>query len=320
MGEKIEDVSSAAIGLLRSACNRVVLACYLLLWSKLHKFRMWLTKVSRWALAASLFTFAVEFFCESFGASAVVDTLKVVQSHRNPLLLLIALAMALVLWHEFDESRKPEYEFRLIGLLHNLMAARCERRPTSDLIWRALQTVHYAFEFASVAHISIHTLQNEELVILPENIFPKESSNSYQIKLKPKDGVAGRVFDDTCPRYVPRLSLFGKLFPHGIKFRYSETMDGRIRRFKFIDEKPEENAFVAVPGEQLPFKSFLSVPIRKADGSCLGVLNIDFLKTNPLDSNGIATAVAFAFIFGDIMSTTTVTVQPSSEMEKGAPV
>jgi hypothetical protein len=230
----------------------------------------------------------------------------------------VALAMALVLWHEFDESRKPEYEFRLIGLLHNLMAARCERRPTAELILRSLQAVHYAFEYAKVAHVSICTLQNEELVILPEHIFPTEMCGTYQIKLKPRDGVAGKVFDDTCPRYVPRLHLFGNLFPHGIKFRYSETLNGRVRRFKFTDERPEENVFVAIQGEQLPFRSFLSVPIRKADGSCLGVLNIDFLKTNPIDSNGIATAVAFAFIFGDIMGAPTVNVQPPYELEKGA--
>lgn len=185
-----------------------------------------------------------------------------------------------------------------------------ESRPYKSedaAIERALRQFHAIFAPFGLVHVSIFRIDGEYLKIHGHEVYPSEADRGYFEPLRPGQGVAGLVYVDMNPRYVPRLffpwnrsSALSAFFPHSMKFEIATDDDGTVTLVN-----PNMDLYVFEPPQQgtLRYKAFLSVPLKCAQGSkttdCLGVLNFDFDRTDPLTKMDIKSAVFLGALLGD---------------------
>jgi hypothetical protein len=179
---------------------------------------------------------------------------------------------------------------------------------------------HDVFDRHSVCHVSLWQTSGDALEIASDHVYPPETDPSYFPKLPINDGVAGLVFTDSQPRYVPRLfaPINGKrqipfvssFFGHAMKFEIRQSDGGRL---EVVNPKMDLNAFKSgAPNERFTFKSFVSVPVVPVGAkNPIGVLNFDFDATDPLSTVDVKTAVFLALLLGDELQRLHADVTPS---------
>lgn len=247
----------------------------------------------------------------------ILNNFSPVRNYVLPALFVIAVLY--LFWHHYSEIKKPGYEFAFLSQLNRFMRDREANENEQKLIPAALKVFHKVFEKSHIKRCSIYTVSKEGLVIPDTYIYP-ENAKGYQISLQVGEGVAGLVFKDALPRYVPRLFFpFTRLrsllpsvpFPHAVKFE--EQVNGDT--LELINEDLDFNAFKNAYKAEPLFRSFVSVPLKPIGVSqCVGVLNFDFSRVDALDKSGIA----MAFVLGKILADEVNRLRNRQPIEKSA--
>ncbi|HXQ35441.1 MAG TPA: hypothetical protein VN843_15595, partial [Anaerolineales bacterium] len=235
-------------------------------------------------------------------------------SSHNIFRLLFVGAVAYLIWHHVSERWKVGYEYRFVKQVNSFMLSSSSYHNEEDLVRAALPKFLVVFKESRVVRCSIFKVdgEGEKLFIPNSHISPSINDNSYEVRLKPGEGVAGTVFAETRPLYVPRLFFpFAKrwrwtpsmYFPHAVGFDFLET-DGEL---ELVNDQLKLKVFV-LTAPKPPFRATLSVPlISRTNQACLGVLNFDFAKHDPLDRSEIAMASILGLLLGDEMARLSLT-------------
>jgi hypothetical protein len=246
-------------------------------------------------------------------ASAKWSQSEFIKIQHRPVFEIIALAIliscvAILFFHHRKELRNRHSELVLAECVWQFMIRR-GFSSQDECISTAVRLFSEIYARFGIVHASVALPVNGELVINPKHVFPKENRRSFYQRLSLHDaasgsGVAGRVFYDGMPRYVPRLFYpfngfkrrFSLFFPHAIVFEITKTKG----RFELVNPKLDFDVFETSFGDPFVFKSFVSVPLRPIEhAASIGVLNLDFQTTDPLARNHIKTAVVLALILAD---------------------
>lgn len=221
----------------------------------------------------------------------------------------LATCVAILFFHHRKELRHRYAEVVLAESLWQFMIRR-QFTSRDECISAAIRFFSEIYASFGIAHVSVALPVGGELVISPKHVFPKENRPSFYQRLSLHDdvsgrGVAGLVFDDGKPRYVPRLFYpfngfkrrFSLFFPHALVFEIKKGSDGR---FDLVKPKLDYDVFRTSFGDPFMFKSFVSVPLRPTGHEqSMGVLNFDFSATDPLVRVHIKTMVVLAVILAD---------------------
>jgi hypothetical protein len=329
MEEAQPTTEKATVGqMCRYAVSFGVAAIYFFYWNWKTPIRNALRRSSLWVL--SLFTtfIVLEVASEFWHDQLLQWVVAMIHEYHKVGLCFFVAAVVLLFWHHRHERKKPEYEYRLLQRLYQTIEhSRKQPKPASDV----LEIIHSVFGRSRINHVSIHTPKSDgTLEILTANVFPPiKETNDYFVPLKSGCGVGGRVFVDQIPRYMPRLYFpnwrLGVRFGHAVQLAFREPKVGWLRKmvnpiwtrlFKaqkkthWLDLAPDGfNLDVyADSGKSLLFHSILCVPLKSmTTDRCLGVLNLDFASTDPLDKGDIAMAIIFGIVLGDIIDKQQVT-------------
>jgi hypothetical protein len=229
--------------------------------------------------------------------------LRLAKNYLLPALLVVAILY--LLWHHYTESRKPGYEFGFLSQLNRFVRQRTDYRNEQTLIPMALKLFHRVFEGSHIDYCSVYVFSEGSLLIPDHYVYPRPTDNDYTITLKVGEGVAGRVYTDAMPRYMPRLKypfatsrkfLPTFPFPHAIKFEPQLVGDG----LELVDDDLDFFSFKDGVEKRHGYLSFVSVPLKAVDAKeCFGVLNFDFSKIDALDKAGITMASIFGLVLAD---------------------
>lgn len=220
-----------------------------------------------------------------------------------------------LVWHDFSETRKPGYEYKFVKQVNQFMRKRPDNDSEEALVHSALPLFLKIFEKSKAVRCSMFK-PNGDCLFIPESyIHPRVTDDSYTLRLNVGEGVAGLVFQERKPLYVPRLYFpFSKrwdwtpsiFFPHAVGFDTHEE-NGSL---EMVNDSLQTKAFKKTATRH-PFRSTISVPVKSfASGSCYGVLNLDFDKNDPLDRSEIAMASILGLLLGDEMARIGSTAKP----------
>ena len=267
------------------------------------------------SLSTTLLT--AEVLAESFGSKRVQQFVEYL-SH-NPIVRWVSigvfvLAVGYLAVHHYKEAKKPNYEYTFVKRLCDFLEGSRGNRNEPARIKGALEIFHSVFRRAGVTHVSIHRLNGNILEINPDDVFPPETNASFFVPLATGEGVAGLVYEDLKPRYVPRVFIpdmrkrwpqrMRLFFPHAVKMAFEEeAIVGQFfKPLEIVDSDLDRKVF-KLREKSIPFRSFLSVPLKcSGEHSCFGILNFDFIRADPLDKADIAMAVIFGRLLGDEMA------------------
>jgi hypothetical protein len=232
---------------------------------------------------------------------------------------LVALAIYLAL-HNVEEARKPGYEYHFARAINSFLLDSRTAHSTAQKIpvLKALEVCHFVFKHTGIQHVSLHLPVGSGLVIQPEHVFPADS-NFSSAPLQPGEGLAGEVFGDAALhiQYLPRMFFpfnfryGGWLFPHTAKMAFASVAikNSTLRLWEVGNEEISPNTFKRIGTDPIIYRSLLSVPVVSVVGKQLmGVLNLDFGKTDPLDKRGIEMALVFALLLGGEIQSGTITL------------
>src|SRR5262249_2615692 len=120
--------------------------------------------------------------------------------------LIFIISVIYLIIHHVEEAKKPLYESLFTTNLLSFLHRRSPNTIDKDSrIKTSLEVFYKTFKNFGCLHASIYTAEGDSLIIKSNHVFPEEKNPSYFQILKFGQGVAGRVFEDTKPRYVPRL-------------------------------------------------------------------------------------------------------------------
>jgi hypothetical protein len=250
----------------------------------------------------------LEVLSEAYGGHRIQTFMALAAEHKSLNFILFTVAVVLLAIHHIVESRKPEYEYKFIRRVHTLL------RSSSSTEADILALLHSVFEKVGIKRISIYRLSTSGVLrINDDDVYPGTFESGerelFFIDLAPGEGVAGRVFNDQQIRYLPRTFLPSRRFlpkisfPHAIKIGYElrEVVGKPFKELHLVDEEIESKCFKA-PNGLPPFRSFLSVPLQTDENKCLGVLNFDFHRSNPLTKIDVAMAAVFGILLADVVA------------------
>jgi hypothetical protein len=247
-------------------------------------------------------------------------------------LVMFLVAAVLLFWHHHHETKKPEYEYKFVRRLYELI--ECSRlRGTPATIAEVLQILHSVFVRTGIEHVSIHLANESGVLRIPsDHVFPAGPPAHFFVECQKGEGIAGKVYADKKPRYMPRLffpnwTVRGCIpFRHCVVLAIRDPKQGRFRQMrnkiaaKFgKTPKPLESDLVPDgfdlqvfkdnrKGQRALFRSLLSVPLLSMiDGKCTGVLSFDFDGTDPLDKAAISMAMILGAVAADVIVNKTVT-------------
>ena len=165
-----------------------------------------------------------------------------------------------------------------------------------------LEIFHGVFKKCGVKHVSLYRLKDGILKIDRAEVYPPEPDDAFYVDLSPGEGVAGRVFADLKTRYMPRMTIGGRLFPHAVVFEWQTIPEGCDPHptFEISDLDFEMDVYKPPESYKVPYRSFLSVPLKSTrKNGCEGVLNVDFDKKDSLDKRGVVMAMVIGLILAD---------------------
>jgi len=248
--------------------------------------------------------------------------------------LLFLLAAGYTVFHNLEELKKPGHEYRFVKLLRRIMHHSHGAGGISTLSGAEMLNICYqAFKHSGISHVCISSKENNELVVRNGHVFPEDEwlKEYYALRLKEKEGIAGRVWDDNKIWYVPRLfwptgnrairlplcvsefHLKTMPFPHAVKFKFEYDDEVDLEKdstgSQLVEEDPEygcvdmNHPFGKPTGVNLPFRAFLSVPLNTRNAK-MGVLNIDFSRVDSLGKPEIEMALIFACAIAEELEAT----------------
>jgi hypothetical protein len=244
-----------------------------------------------------------------FGAEILrTDRVRVLFSLLDPnpgikaLLELIYVAAAgYGVYYHLSEARKPAYEFTFTQVICDLFESQrmSQRRELSELLGHCYKV----FERAGILHasISLPNIEGNRVILRTDlkHVYPSANHASFLLPLEVGASVGGRVIDDSCPRYVPRLYFpFGKprryfrtwRFLHAVKYKYLVTPE---REFKLTEQDLDLDC---VAGDSFAFSSLLCVPLHvSGERKARAVLNLYFSRVDPLGKPDILMATALGY-------------------------
>jgi len=290
---------------LRKLSRYLPIAGYFYYWERKKGLRHLLRMVALSVLSVSVLALAAEVGAELLGGhriSAILAGLK----NGWPLKTLFGLSVVVILFHHRAEMSHRESDYVLGEKVWEFSAGRAYL-TSKAAIAAALPSFFRVFRRSGIRHVSIFREVSAELLIDRGDVYPDEDDPSYFVRLGKGEGVAGLVHGDMLARYVPRLFFpvnrrapFSFFFPHAMKFEIAR-IDGALDLVN-----PEMDLYIFKAGEKnrIPYKAFLSVPLKclsPQDNSqrCLGVLNFDFARTDPLGLAEIKTAVFLGQLLAD---------------------
>lgn len=282
----------------------IPIATYFVYWDRKQKIRRFFQVTALWILSVSLLRLVAEAAAEFGGptvGAALTKLLALERPYQVAVSCVFAAAVTYLLFHQFAERKHAVSEYVLAEKVWAFMERRAVEGSTTEVVEHALHDFVDVFARFGIMHVSVFREHGGTLTIRKDEVFPREEDESYYVSLPVKEGVAGRVFDDLRPRYVPRLRfpVVPISFPHATIFEVSQN-NGEL---EMTNPRIDVNAFQH-PGADPQFKSFLSVPLRclprhAGDLGCVGVLNFDFDRTDPLDRSDIKAAVFLGRLLGE---------------------
>lgn len=219
--------------------------------------------------------------------------------------VLFVLAILYLLWHHYTESKKPGYEFGFVTQLNRFVSDHDKDLREENLIPHALKLFHRVFESYHIVYCSVYTFSDGKLIIPPPYVYPKSNGTDYSMTLNVGEGVAGRVYSDAMPRYMPRLNYpftTPRKFPPTMSFPHAVKFEPHLRGedLELVDEDLDIFSFKEQAEGRHGYLSFVSVPLKCVETQkCYGVLNFDFRKNDPLDKAGITMASVLGLMLGE---------------------
>jgi hypothetical protein len=325
---------------------QLVIAPYFKCWSYKTRVRLWLRYTALAAVTLSTALLVIEVALELTGherlllslkqfETRMVATLEQLRAARPSLFahlpgsaylvtavvlaILVALAIYLAL-HNIEEARKPGYEYHFARAINSfLLECRAAHGAGQSIpVLKALEVCHFVFKHTGIQHVSLHLPVGGSLVIRPEHVCPPDP-NFSSAPLQLGEGLAGQVFGDADLhiQYLPRMFFplnfrrGGWLFPHTAKMLFASVAirNSNVRLWEVGNEEISPNTFKRIGAEPISYRSLLSVPVVSVvDKQLVGVLNLDFGRTDPLDKRGIEMALVFALLLGGEIRTRGITL------------
>jgi hypothetical protein len=199
------------------------------------------------------------------------------------------------------ELRKREREkyalaFRLGRLYEYNQSIKAQGKGV--VLRDVLEHVHGIFEPLQIAHVALHRKKGGRISIEGNEVFPPTDHPDFLIQLDEGKGVAGRVFQDSVTRYVPRMYLPsrrrfmpGIFLPHALTLQFEDVEDASGSEPALLSVDIDLYVIETPQNGQFLFRSFLSVPVKGgANGACIAVLSLDFNDCNSLKKADIALA------------------------------
>ena len=294
-------------GLAKAAANFLAFAplflYFFVYWNLKTKSRQLLHVGALSFLSLSILLLAFEVGLEIVGKDLLVSLI-----HRYPgaeflLIAGFALSIFIVLGHHQRERRQARIEHSLAETIWLFLEERGPRGE-NEFVEFSLQLIKNSFDRHKAKHASLWQQCGQEILILPGFVQPPVTGG-YLTRLESGQGVAGLVLADQVVRYVPRMFLpfnYGFLrriswrFPHAVKFDIVRASKGYLD-IRWAKVNVDAVRFPRDLSER--FRSFVAVPLRTANGACIGVLCIDFDKTDPLGRADIKMASAFGLMMAE---------------------
>lgn len=298
------DPGAYFLGLLRTVVKFTPLFIYFFLyWNFKARIRRVLHIGALSFLSISLVILALEVLLELVGRDLLADLFHGFPNQRPLLLAGFVLSTLVVLAHHQRESRHTRQEYLLAEKLWSFLENR-DSKDEAAFVAFALRTVKDSFDRHKALHACVWQKQGNEFRIQDCWTPPEPGDAGYITTLPLGEGIVGLVAADQLARYVPRLHFpfngramrrYAWRFPHALKFEVVRSSAG------YVDiAKPKVNVNGVMLGGTPPsFLSFIAVPIRATGGVCLGVLCIDFARTDPLGLQDIKMASVFGVIVGE---------------------
>lgn len=254
-------------------------------------------------LSISLLLFLLEVVMEFAGRPAIEHVNRELPALKPYLVGLFVLSGLIVIAHHVAETRHTKTGFSLSEMLWRFFN-QSEANSESALLSGALPLIQGAFTKLGAQRVCVWTPAGEQLVVADGHWHPKGNDDLLR-ELMLGTGIAGLVYDDRLPRYVPRLTFpfnspglrwMSWNFRHALCFNIVQKQDDAA-----IDVVGKSLSIDAVtfPDKSTPksLRSFVAVPVASGRQSpCIGVLCIDFKSTDPLDKSAIKMASVLGVI------------------------
>jgi hypothetical protein len=270
---------------------------YFFMWNKKKDTQSLIRPVALCVLSFSALVYGLELAAELLGREVLATNLEKFTSKTPIMIVAVFVAVVFLVWHAYEEARKPDYESLFVRGMHSLTELKQSR--DKDSLKKALELFHSMFVRTGVAHVSVYTKNIGEPSISRTYVYPDEHEPPYfeSLSIDPPQGVAGNAFADLKTRYVPQLRLFGSPFPHAVAMAHSgQNGTGSWEQELHVDQ-------VKMPKGHVPYLSFLSIPLRlRGADKCVGVLSFDFKKKDPLDRDEIAKAIVLGHLVADLVA------------------
>ncbi len=211
--------------------------------------------------------------------------------------LVVIFFLLYLSWKHWKEAQRPRYEYDLTKRLRAFFASGFREASQDGIPMRlsdALEAFHPLFERAKLSVMAVYFETDKKLTVSGNHVHPsmsKEEMESYFPILSEGEGVAGLVYQDSLPRYMPWCSILGRPFRSALQFDFSK--DDPIQRY-------EPQVFKIWPPGKAMFQSLLCVPLA-SPGKKRGVLQFTFSKSRPLDTSDVTMAVVIGLALSEAL-------------------
>jgi hypothetical protein len=283
-----------------------VLLYYFLYWRARNSMRRWAKRGALGVLSVTLFLFIVEILMKFFGEHALAEAKRAHPNLERVLLGLFVLAGLVILHHNTLEARGKHGDTALSEGLWRLLIAS-ETRSAADLHSAALPVLLSVFKQYKCCAVCFWRRDGDRLALAQRDWHPGNIPKGATCELPIGEGIAGLVYSDRKPRYVPRLYFpfnrpsmrkLSVFFPHALVFEIRSPNGG------VVDVEARNLSLNAVLFSGKPTSqeapSFVAVPVASsADGPIHGVLCINFQGTNTLDTISVKLVSALGVVLAE---------------------
>jgi len=260
-------------------------------------------------LSASFLFLVAEVGLEIAGNTEIISWLHTAKTPRSVLILelVFIIATIIIFSHHLKELRHRRAEYMLGDSIWALLEGR-GLPDEASIIKFSLPLVERAFTQFGVRCVCIWK-PTENGMIVPDGWAHPVSADEILTSL-PKDvGIANAVFNSKRAHYVPRMGFpFNSQPLNWLSWKFPNAIILDI--IKEIDLLPEVKAekilrkkvYVTDSWRSDRCRSFLVVPLFSNENSALGVMSIDFTRTDAIGISQMKTAVSMATLIAEELS------------------